>query len=106
MEDDPLPDVLGVEHLAKAGDKYNGKFQAFAFVDAHNTHNVFCPFSFGQGKIHVIFLQLLHVADKVEQSAVAGALIGYGFFYQHFQVCTFYLASWEGIDIILITRFF
>ncbi len=105
MEHHPFPLVLVIEHFPKAGHKYNRELQPFAFVDAHDPHHVLCLLPFRKGEIHIVLLQLLHVADKMEQAPVAGIFIGNCLLHQHFQICLPDFPAGKGIDIRLVASF-
>ena len=68
--------------------KDNRKLQSLTFVDAHDPHRIFLfSTDIDLTKIHLIFLQLFHIPDKIKQPTVTGALIFHGFFHQHLQIC-------------------
>ena len=81
------PGILLVELFSHAGDKDHRKFQTLALVDTHNLH---CIFIFGKNvrlpEIHLVFLQILYIPDKVKETPIAGTLIIPGLLKKHQQV--------------------
>ena len=70
-----LVHVLHVEPLAQARHKGDGEFQPFALVDAHDAHHIrVLVQQLRSAVVHVVFFQLFHVADEMEQAEVAGLL--------------------------------
>ena len=55
-------------------------------------------------KIHVIFLQLLHIADKLKQPMIAGCFKFHRLFQQHFQIGTSLLSARKCCHIFDIMK--
>ena len=87
MDDHAAPHILGVEPLAHACHKHDRKFQALTLMDAHDPHRIgLFVRNIGLPVVHIVFLKLLDITHKIEQSFVATPFKCRRLFHQHLQV--------------------
>ncbi len=78
-----------IEFTIQSRHKADRKLQTFTFMDRHDPDNIRLLGKKGRfSKIHIIFLQLLHIADKLKQPMITGRFKFHRLFQQHFQIGT------------------
>ena len=99
-------DILQIKFLCQTADKTNGKFQALALMNAHNAHHIRIfiqniRFSI----IHVIFFQLFHIADEMEQPIITRLFKSRRLLQKHLHIRPPLPSARQRGDIVHITRF-
>ena len=99
-----LLDILHIKLLAHTDNKDNRELQSLTFMNAHQIDNIhLIVHQTGLAVVNIIFLQLLNITNKVEETLVTGALKCHSLFYQHFQIRRTLLSTRKGRCIIHIT---
>ena len=96
--------VLEIELFSHSRKDHNRKFQSFTFVDCHDFHRTFpCTGKVHLAVIHLVFLQMFNIANKVKQAAIAGFLVIHGFFHQHGKIGASLCTIRQGLGIIAVS---
>ena len=97
MKDHTSLRILRVKSLPHSRGKYHGELKSLALVNTHDPH---CVGLFVQNSrlsvVHVIFLQLLDIADEIKQPLIARPLEGCRFLREHLHIRRALSASRHG----------
>ena len=105
IHDHGLCGVLQVEPLPQAGDEADREFQPLGAMDAHDAHRIrIFILETGLAVVDVVFFHLLHIADEMKQTEIAGLFKALRTGQKHFQIGPPLLSAGKGGSRVQIAR--
>ena len=107
VADQLVPALLPVETFPHARGKYHREFQSFAVMDTHDLHGSTVRARQRRlAEIHLVFLHLLYIPDKMKQPVIADLLVILRFLKQHLHIGDPLLPARERPHLVHISGLF